>query len=65
MIEILNSERLRIVNEIIFTIKNKNLDIETICQHLYLEPNYFIQMLKYPNKKISEYLEMLDLVNSL
>ena len=65
MLEILKAEKVRIINEIISVINKKNLDITFVCKQLFIEPNEFVKILKYPNSKISIYMDILELVTQL
>jgi len=62
MTNIMENEINKVIKEIVFTIKNKNINVFELCEKLCLPEEKFIYYLSSPSKNLSFYLSMLDVV---
>jgi len=55
----------KLINEIIYSIKDNNIDVFELCCRLCINADEFINYLNNPRKNISLYLQILDEIQAL
>ena len=62
---VIDSQIISLVGEIINEINEKNIDIYNLCEKLYISTDQFIDLIKKPISQLSIYFEILDVIEAM
>lgn len=65
MPDIVLEEVNKLIEKILTNIRTNHINIEKLCDELYLTEEKFIDIIRNPRKNISLYLEILDVIDNM
>lgn len=55
----------KLINDIIYKINTYNVEVEDLCEKLYLSVSEFLDIINNPRENVSLYLEILDILDGI